>query len=368
VNVGLVLGGGGVLGATWISAALEVLHEETSWDPNWADEIVGTSAGSVVAACVAAGLPPEFMSAYSAGLPLDALADEHVVAAAAADPAAGASFRLQKALPRPGPGSWRLALSSVIRPRGRPALAAISGWLPRGVLTTDPVRNLVRRLAPRGWAHHPNLRVVACDYATGRRAVFGPEHGAAVELAEAVAASCAIPGIYHPVTVGGRSYIDGGVWSRSNLDVVSTSSLDAVICLSPMSVGEELPARTARQRLVRAVRLAVRRRLYEEMRRVEAAGTEVLVLQPLAADAAAMGLNTMRRGLRASVREAARRSVASQLRQRSARRLLRRIETSASQGYRADLSVAARAPGAASTRQLRGGAQPSGGGRDFLAA
>ena len=353
MRVGLVMGGGGFLGAAWTSAALELLEEETGWSPTRADHIVGTSAGSLLATGVAAGIPIRFISAYSAGLPVDGLADEDLVAAAAADRAAGTTLRLQRGFPRLGPGSPRLILSTVTRRSQVSALAAISGLLPRGLLSVDPVRDVIRRFAPRGWEHHPGLRVVACDYATGRRVVFGRERAAVAELPDAVAASCAIPGVYHPVTIDGRPYVDGGIWSGSNLDVVSAAGVDAVICLTPASVAEKLPGRTTAERMTRALRAASRRRLYEEASRVESRGVEVLLLQPMAEDAAAMGLNPLRRDRRAAVREAARHGVLRQLRARTAQRFLRRIDAPA---LRRDGVRLRRRAGAGARRRDRGAA------------
>ena len=59
------------------------------------------------------------------------------------------------------------------------------------------------------------------------------------ELADAVAASCAIPGFYHPVTIAGRRYVDGGLYSTSNLDILRGAELDLVICLNPLTSKQE---------------------------------------------------------------------------------------------------------------------------------
>src|SRR4051812_16032692 len=75
MKVGLVLGAGGVVGAAWLIGALEALASETGWDPTSAEFIVGTSAGSVVGALVAAGIAPEYLGAYSAGRTLDDVED-----------------------------------------------------------------------------------------------------------------------------------------------------------------------------------------------------------------------------------------------------------------------------------------------------
>jgi NTE family protein len=71
MHVGLVLGAGGVVGASWLIGALEARESETGFSPGMADVVVGTSAGSVVGALVAAGLPPALLAAYSAGDPLE---------------------------------------------------------------------------------------------------------------------------------------------------------------------------------------------------------------------------------------------------------------------------------------------------------
>ena len=140
--------------------------------------------------------------------------------ASTADRAAGATFRLHKGPPPFGPGSWKLIARSLSAPMEHRATALFAGWLPRGFISTEPLKDTIRRVAPTGWADHPNLWVVACDYATGRRVAFGREDAPDADLAEAVAASCAIPGFYHPVTIDGRRYVDGGLWSTSNLDIL----------------------------------------------------------------------------------------------------------------------------------------------------
>ena len=67
MRVGLVLGAGGVIGGSWLMGALEALEAETGWHATDAEQIVGTSAGAVIGALAAAGVPPEYMSAYADG-------------------------------------------------------------------------------------------------------------------------------------------------------------------------------------------------------------------------------------------------------------------------------------------------------------
>src|SRR3981189_1992094 len=75
MNVGLVLGAGGVMGGAWLTGGLDALATETGWDPATADRIVGTSAGSMMGALLAAGVPPWFMVAHSAGETFGGLED-----------------------------------------------------------------------------------------------------------------------------------------------------------------------------------------------------------------------------------------------------------------------------------------------------
>lgn len=104
-----------------------------------------------------------------------------------------------------------------------------------------------------------------------------------------MAASCAIPGFYRPVAIAGRQYVDGGVYSASNLDILRREGLDLVVCLNPTSSLAESPARGPGARVAAAVRTAAGRRLGSEARKLRAAGTEVVLVQPTAEDLAVMG-------------------------------------------------------------------------------
>src|SRR5919198_1584516 len=108
MRVGLVLGAGGVIGGSWLMGALEALEAETGWRAADAEQIVGTSAGAVIGALAAAGVPPEYMSAYASGDVLDDMADAEARAAATAQRASAGDYHLHWAFPPIGPGSWRL--------------------------------------------------------------------------------------------------------------------------------------------------------------------------------------------------------------------------------------------------------------------
>jgi NTE family protein len=136
-----------------------------------------------------------------------------------------------------------------------------------------------------------------------------------------VAASCAIPGFYRPVRIGGRRYVDGGVFSTSNLDLLAGRGLDLVICLNPLT--SRATPDGPLERLTALTRLSGRRRLEHELRKVRGFGTEVLLLEPTAEDLAGMGLNWMNAERRQAVIETAQRTVGEQLARAEARALLR---------------------------------------------
>jgi NTE family protein len=312
MKVGLVLGAGGVLGGAWLTGALHAIARETGWDPGSADRIVGTSAGSVIGALTAAGVPPWFMVAHSNGETFEGLTGPDGRPAGEADRDGGAVFKLHRGLPPIGPGSWRLGVSSLLRPMKTTPLGMMVGWVPRGFMSTESIERTVQRAVPDGWVDHPSFWAVACDYNTGRRVPFGREDAPEAELGLAVAASCAIPGFYHPVTIGGRRYVDGGVRSPSNLDLLAGLDLDLVICLNPTSTREPA-AGGLLDRVVGAQRSAAGRRLGYEARRLKAEGTEVVLVQPVADDLVVMGRNLMSGSRRNEVMKTAERTVADQL-------------------------------------------------------
>src|SRR3954454_24066243 len=315
MRVGPVLGAGGVTGGAWLTGALHAIVDETGWDPGTADTVVGTSAGSMIGTLVAAGgIPPWFMRAHSAGEVFEGLTDRQGRPAAEADRSAGADFRLHRGLPLPGPGSLRMAVGTLRRAQRHPPGALMAGWLPAGVISTEPLKEIVRRVIPQGWGAHPRLWLMACDYESGRRVAFGRDGAPPAELADAVAASCAIPGFYRPVTIAGRRYVDGGLWSTSNLDILRNRDLDLVICLNPTSSLHPPFAWNPAERIAAAMRRMSGRRLGSEAKKLRAAGTEVVLIQPTSEDHAAMGPNLMSTRNRNPVIRTAIRTVREQLR------------------------------------------------------
>jgi NTE family protein len=311
------------MGGAWLTGALEALATETGWDPASAERIVGTSAGSMMGALLACGIPPWFMVAHSAGRNFEGLEDADGRPARSASRSAGANFRYAGGLPPLGPGSWPLIIDSLRAPnRHRPA-AVLAGWLPRGFISTEPLKDTIRRVVRSGWADHPSFWAVACDYADGHRVAFGREDAPEADLADAVAASCAIPGFYEPVTIAGRRYVDGGLWSTSNLDILRGCELDLVICLNPSSSLHPPHAWNPVERIAGRARRGSGRRLGNERKRLIAEGTEVVLIQPTGEDHDVMGPNLMSTRRRNPVIRTAIRTVREQLRAPGAAELLR---------------------------------------------
>ncbi len=322
MRVGLVLGAGGVQGGAWLTGALDAVASTTGWDPATADVVVGTSAGSVVSSLCVAGIPPWFMVAHSAGETFEGVTDARGRPQAEADRSGGARYRLERAWPPIGPGSWPLALASLRAPHKLPPAAVFAGWAPRGFISTEPLKEIIRSVVPSGWTDHPAHWAVACDYATGRRVAFGRDGAPKADLPDAVAASCAVPALYYPVEIGGRRYVDGGIYSNSNLDLVREEALDLVICLNPTSSLHPVRALNPREWPNLAFRQASGRRLGSEAKKLRARGTEVLLIQPTGEDLEVISRNLMSTRNRNGVIATAQRTVAARLETPEVRELL----------------------------------------------
>jgi NTE family protein len=153
--------------------------------------------------------------------------------------------------------------------------------------------------------------IVAVDYDSGRRVVFGRDGAPPAPLPDAVVASCSIPGWYEPVPIDGRRYVDGGVRSVTSLDLMAEADVDQVYVLAPMaSVTPDHPRRRI-ERAERRFRRLITRGLLNSARDLRSRGIRVTVLTPGPEDLAAIGWNPMdprRRGavLETSLRTAPR--------------------------------------------------------------
>src|SRR5579859_1901121 len=250
----LVLGGGGVAGVAWELGILMGLYD-TGVDVRGADVIIGTSAGSVVGAQIASGTDLE--SLFASQLTPVEQSKERMVTFDVAQMMEVFSQAIA------GAGTDLKAMRARI---GAYALAAptISEAERRAIIES--------RLPAQTWSQQC-LLIVAVDTGTGEEYIMDRESG--VSLVDAVAASCAVPGIWPPVTIAGRRYMDGGVRSATNADLAA--GYERVLILNPLGEGANFfgvgPA-------AEAVAL-------------ERAGSKVLVIGPDAASAGAIGTNPL---------------------------------------------------------------------------
>jgi NTE family protein len=312
--VGIVLGAGGVLGGAWMAGALAALNRVTGWDPRKADYLVGTSAGAVFAGLLAAGVSPaRLLPPGRSARPTD---DSWILAELALQ----SSYRSEHWFPHPPLGSWRLALAGMLQtPSPWSLLQMMSGIAPAGRVSADPIVRTVRQAAARGWAAHPHCRIVATDYASGKRVVFGAPGAPQAGLAEAVAASCAIPGFFEPVSINGRRYVDGGLHSLCNLDLLEAGNLDVVICFSAMTSRLRQLGSGPLHRAVHSILSLGIEQLDRQADALTDRGVDVVVVEPTAKDQAAMGANLMDARRWGTVLEVALTSVAGQLRRHHVR-------------------------------------------------
>jgi NTE family protein len=205
---GLVLGGGGITGIAWEIGVVAGLVE-AGIDLSWADLVVGTSAGSVVGAELLSGVPIERVYegqlADASGERADRLGLGVVVRLMTA------SFWSR----HPERGRARL---------GRAALGA------RTQSESEWRARFERGLSSRAWPDR-RLLITSVDAESGEAQVFERDSG--VPLLDAVAASCAVPLVFPPVTIGGRRYVDGGVRSLANADLAA--GCDQVVVLAPVT-------------------------------------------------------------------------------------------------------------------------------------
>ena len=211
-----MLAGGGLAGIAWETGILRGIADESPATAKAlldVDVLVGTSAGSTVAAQLGSGLG------------LDALFDRHTSASstelnpnvgveeitelfvtAMMQPDTTTAARLQKV------GAVALATATVTEAERRDVIA--------------------QRLPSHDWPDRV-LRISAIDTATGELVTFDRNSG--VALVDAVAASCAVPGVWPPVTIGERRYMDGGVGSSVNMALANDCDVAVVLVPSGRS-------------------------------------------------------------------------------------------------------------------------------------
>ncbi|HKG01793.1 MAG TPA: patatin-like phospholipase family protein [Conexibacter sp.] len=279
----LVLGAGGTVGAAWMGGVLAGIAAETGIDFAACEHIVGTSAGSMVAADLLAGVEPRAGGPAGAGAPAE---DDEGTALLVGEPSArgNGDGRAQGRASRLA-GSFASAAGSSLAPLalslGRaPGSLVRAAALARIEAAHATLGDLGGRIAGHGLRWDGKLRVACVDRARGRRVVFGAPGAPRATVAEAVQASCSIPGIYRPVRIGDDEYVDGAVWSPTNMDAAPALRETHVLCLAPMAA--QLGTRERHPAVRAATSTAIRLETLTLQRR----GAIVRVVVPEPADAA----------------------------------------------------------------------------------
>jgi NTE family protein len=284
----LVLAGGGVIGEAWMTGVLAGIEDAAGFEFRRVEAFVGTSAGSIVAARLAAGRAPRRPD-DPAGEPPGPEGGED---------GRGATAVVRDALRSAGAAAWAgtapvaSAALAVGAPGGALVRAAALARMPTGERRLDRLHEHVGRWGAR---FDGRLRICAVDRRSGRRVVFGAPGAPPADVADAVLASCAIPWVFAPVEIGGREYVDGGVWSVTNLDAAPAGRDTQVLCLDVISGLD--PGRRGMTAMRRAFRVAAEL----EMQNLRRRGARVRRIGPDAAAAEAIGGSLMDPGPRDAV-------------------------------------------------------------------
>jgi NTE family protein len=318
----LVLGAGGPLAAAWMRGLLGGLREASGIDVCESEYLVGTSAGALVAAALAAGREAD--AAADAIARWADLATEAGADAGGAEAAALANeppnfhevepVEHEESPDEPGqPGVVKRVPAGLARGAARWATAAVAPIVPAAMAVAAPggaaaragvLASMARRersletLGPDvdalGARFDGRLRIAAVDRRNGRRVMLGAPGAPRATVREAILASCAAPWLFAPVRVGEREYVDGGVWSPLNLDGVSAGRGAEIVGLNPTAASQGA-VRAFSQTAQAAETLALTGR-----------GARVRVIVPDAASARAIGNDPLDAGRVDAVLDAAR--------------------------------------------------------------
>lgn len=247
MKVGIVLGAGGPVGWAYHLGVLEGVRSAIGREPGQANRLVGTSAGGAVAASLLAGSSTDDVL-RSITTPLTPEQREEM----------GAAFRRTRS-------PLRLLRPQAPRLIGRGGLIGLVGLLPAGVFPTAPLR----RFPTAGldtWPERLWMPAVRLD--DGELVVFGRDR-TDIEVADALEATSAVPGMFQPKRIGDERFLDGAVASATHADLLAPVGLDHVLISSPMT----RPGRGV-------IRWRARRQLAAEVEALERSGASTVVLSP----------------------------------------------------------------------------------------
>lgn len=297
MKLALVLGAGGLVGIAHHVGVACALSDELGFDDSHADLVVGTSAGSAVAAYLRTGWTPHEMLAKTTDLK-----------EAAPGPLPGGAMQLV----RHGIGSAYVVARATVRVPSvlsLPPMPFLRRAFPAGIVTMAEGADILDRDLPRSWPER-RLWLATYDLVSRRRVVLGRPGEPYVALPSAVRASCAIPGVYAPVRAADGVLVDGGAWSLTNLDLAALGGCDTVLCVAPMSYDPARPPE-GHDRLFREVPT---RFLVHATDRLRRQGIRVINLAPGPPEVSVQGMQLMRASGLERVADVAYNETISQLR------------------------------------------------------
>ena len=235
----LVLGGGGFTGGVYEIGALRALDLlATNRTVNQFDVYVGTSAGSFIASLLANGVTPEEMMRVLNRKLHSPLRD--IDLGTLLRPNYGGFLQRSLTLPLRTIGVLRELAQNIGEVSIVDIATGLASALPAGVYSGKGIeRYIAEALADPDRTDdfrmlESELYLVGTDLDTTERVIFGEGEWSDVPISLAVAASGALPGVYEPVEIKGREFIDGGIVSTTNVDVAVERGAKFVIVINPL--------------------------------------------------------------------------------------------------------------------------------------
>ncbi len=235
-KIALVCAGGGVTGALYEVGCLKAIEETLDLDLTALDSYVGVSGGAFVASLLASGFgPSEIYREITTG------GSSPFGVPAAPIFRLGVAEYAKRALRLPSATlKAAKALFSGDASSPRDVLYPFLEVVPPGLLDNSGVNEFLSALFER--YAKPNdfrrlgrpLRIVAVDLDRGETVAFGDTKHRAIPISDAVQASTALPGLYRPVHIKGRDYVDGGVTKTAHINLAIREGADLVICINPL--------------------------------------------------------------------------------------------------------------------------------------
>ncbi len=329
-KVALVCAGGGITGAVYEIGCLRALEDLLDRSVLDLDLYVGISGGAFVSSLLANGVSPiEMYDEVAAGRPFG-LSSAPIFRLGLSD-LARRSTRAPRVL--------RDALVTALTGEGRnlsDLALSLFELLPAGLLDNSGIQTFLAELfRARGRSDRfedlaRELLLVAVDLDTGEAVSFGADGHRGTPISKAVQASTALPGLYRPVRLGGRDYVDGGVKKTAHINLAIQRGADLVICINPivpiLNVGPKAPLKSHLSNkgvsfvLDQALRIMLHGRMQYGLERYEAEhpDVDILLIEPTRDDMRMFGYNIMRMSARKVVAEDGYRSVVQSVRRNRA--------------------------------------------------